>query len=258
MPVLGRGGIVQIKRNAPGVVELLPAAVLLASNNFSSLNQNYVTGDLVRFVSTGGNLPIQGFTSNSTANFYIYVDDLDRVSLYSTKIDSYSGSETKRIPLAAASFTKITCSLVIQDWATQGYLEEWSLSLDASEVDTTAIGDKFGENLKNIISGGGNFNFLAHRRIALSGGFQDSMELINLFFFRDNAANVDVKFYLDRSTKTFYLADKNAVDLPGTTYYQSKIIITQLTINTRADDIIAGTANFVTTGPIYFRVLSVQ
>jgi len=42
--------------------------------------------------------------------------------------------------------------------------------------------------------------------------------------------------------------------LPGDLFYECDILITNSAINTRAGEIIVGTANFVTTGPIELRM----
>ena len=49
-------------------------------------------------------------------------------------------------------------------WIIQGELREWSIELNAENVDTTAVGQKFGESVKSVVSGGGSFDFLVERR----------------------------------------------------------------------------------------------
>jgi hypothetical protein len=42
--------------------------------------------------------------------------------------------------------------------------------------------------------------------------------------------------------------------LPGDLFYETDILITNSAVNTRAGELIVGTANFVTTGPIQLRM----
>lgn len=134
-------------------------------------------------------------------------------------------------------------------WIIQGCIAEWSIELDAAGVNTTAVGDKFGENVKSIVSGGGSFDFDIDRKA--SEASYDSTALMQLLLLTEKGSKAEAEFYMivDRD-----LSASRPELLPGDLYYECDILITNIAVNVRAGEIIVGTANFVTTGPIQLRM----
>ena len=134
-------------------------------------------------------------------------------------------------------------------WIIQGCIAEWSIELDGSNVNTTAVGDKFGENIKSIVSGGGTFDFDIDRKA--SDNSYDSTALLQLLLLTEKGSKAQAEFYmiLDREE-----SGTQPELLPGDLYYECDILITNSAVNVRAGEIIVGTANFVTTGPIQLRM----
>jgi hypothetical protein len=134
-------------------------------------------------------------------------------------------------------------------WVIQGCIAEWSINLDAAGISTTAVGDKFGENVKSIVSGGGTFDFDIDRRS--SDDSYDATALMQLLLLTEKGCKAKAEFYM------IYGREENAAQpqlLPGDLFYECDILITNSAVNTRAGEIIVGTANFVTTGPIELRM----
>ena len=48
-------------------------------------------------------------------------------------------------------------------WQIMCAIREWSLELDAPSVDTTSVGEKFGEAVKSLVTGGGSIDFFVDR-----------------------------------------------------------------------------------------------
>jgi len=134
-------------------------------------------------------------------------------------------------------------------WVVQGLVEEWSVELDAAGINTTAVGDKFGENVKSIVSGGGSFDFYIDRQS--SEGNYDATSLLQLLLLTEKGCKANAQFYMifDRDDSV-----ERPELLPGDLFYECDILITTSAVNTRADALIVGTANFVTTGPIEIRM----
>jgi hypothetical protein len=134
-------------------------------------------------------------------------------------------------------------------WIVQGLVEEWSIELDAAGINTTAVGDKFGENVKSIVSGGGSFDFYVDRQNVTDQ--YDTTSLMQLLLLTEKGCKAQAQFYM-------IVAREETVErpelLPGDLFYECEILITANAINTRADALIVGTANFVTTGPIQLRM----
>lgn len=252
------------------------------------------------------------------ASFYIYRDQLDRISLYQTQDAALQGAKADRVPLARVDFSSLilapwghadyqnallVCSQELdlsdyqnsdlQDeisltsicdyaptyqapaagtddynnadvyprrdvnrpldrhfWTVQGDLSEWSLNLTSQEVDTTALGERYGDSIKAVITGGGTLDFLVRRHHTVDGQNvikQDSTLLMRLLLMAENGCKADAQFWM--------IDNQDAVCdlLPGSLFYSSRLMITSIAINTRATEYIAGSANFVTVGKIDLR-----
>lgn len=131
-------------------------------------------------------------------------------------------------------------------WIIQGELREWSLDLTGESINTTSVGEKFGETVKSVVSGGGTFDFIVERRTKEKE--YDSTSLLQLLMLTERGAKAEAQFFMitDRTTTKNNLA-------AGDLYYESEILVTNTAVNTRADEFIVGTAQFVTTGPIQLK-----
>ena len=52
---------------------------------------------------------------------------------------------------------------LVNEWKLEACLQSWSLNLNASEIDTTGLGDQFFDGVKSLLQGGGTFDFLIER-----------------------------------------------------------------------------------------------
>jgi hypothetical protein len=132
-------------------------------------------------------------------------------------------------------------------WKVQGGIREWSLDLEAASVSTTSVGQKFGESVKSIVTGGGSFDFIVER--TTSENQNDSTTLMRLLLMTEKGSKAEAEFYMidKRDEKCGELAS-------GDLYYESNILVTSIAISTRVDDVIVGTAQFVTTGAVELRM----
>lgn len=132
-------------------------------------------------------------------------------------------------------------------------LREWTIELDGANIDSTAVGQKFGENVKSIITGGGSLDFIVQR--LGSDTTYDPTVLMKLLFLTEKGAQANAQFYMgSRADRDNACSTDGLQVLPGDLYYECDILLTNIAINTRVDEIIAGTAQFVTTGPIQLRM----
>ena len=134
-------------------------------------------------------------------------------------------------------------------WVIQGLLEEWSIELDAASINTTAVGDKFGETVKSIVTGGGSFDFYVDRQS--NENAYDTTSLMQLLLLTEKGCKAQAQFYMIFGREEF---NERPERIPGDLFYECEILITNIAVNTRADELIVGTANFVTTGPIQLRM----
>jgi len=120
-------------------------------------------------------------------------------------------------------------------------IREWSLELDAPAVDTTGVGQKFGEAVKSLVTGGGSFDFLVDR--GCNEYLEEPEVLMQLLLMTKQGAEANARFYLVNT-------GDNCEQIAGSLYYECTILITRNAINLRPTEIVACTATFVTTAQV--------
>lgn len=363
MAVLGQGGRLWLRRDAPEALVLGVDAVHLLSNTLLVKDQGYWSGDEVTLTSARG-LPLladeaipacpDGFSAyagstwqvgpnrshiaddsdtfytldsapfyvtesvcglQTTASYFIYRDQLDRISFYTTQAAALRGQKQDRVQLYKVDFGNLILAPIgtedyqnallecsgeidlgdynfsdIQDeatlqslcafapdyegieagtgdyanaaveplyaidkpadkglWTLQTQLSGWVLNLTASEIDTTAVGEKFGDAVKSLVTGGGTVDFLIAREDCSNSESRqavDSTSLLRLLLLTEKGCKADCQFWMIED-------QRDSLDLlPGDLFYETKLLVTNAAINTQASDLIAGTINFVTVGRV--------
>ena len=133
-------------------------------------------------------------------------------------------------------------------------IREWTLELDAPSVDTTSVGEKFGEAVKSLVTGGGSVDFFVDKTCC-DDETGDSFVLMQLLLMTENGSKAHAEFYLVDRTGDGAGCDSgdscgDCGALPGSLYYSTDILVTRNAINMRPTDLVAMTGNFVTTGEI--------
>ena len=99
---------------------------------------------------------------------YVHVDALNRLSFYRTRAAALEGAnDVTREDIDQSDFAldpsgQIELRLV-NEWKLEACLQSWSLNLNASEIDTTGLGDQFFDGVKSLVQGGGTFDFFIER-----------------------------------------------------------------------------------------------
>ena len=131
-------------------------------------------------------------------------------------------------------------------WQIMCDIREWSLELSAPSVDTTAVAEKFGTAVKSLVTAGGSTEFLIDRKCF--GDNQDNgLVLMQLLMMTEKGCEASAQFWL-MSGEDSCGASCDRID--GGLYYETDILITDTAVNLRPTEIVAGTANFVSTGEI--------
>lgn len=136
-------------------------------------------------------------------------------------------------------------------WTVLCDMREWSLELDAPSVDTTGVGEKFGEAVKSVVTGGGSLDFFIDRSCYDEGkdGGLYIMQLLTMTQMEGCKARA--RFYMiNEPYNSDNCAPNCSGSLPGSLWYETDILITRNAVNLRPTELVAGTANFVTTGEI--------
>ena len=136
-------------------------------------------------------------------------------------------------------------------WTVMCDVKEWSLELDAPSVDTTGVGEKFGEAVKSLVTGGGSADFFIDRQ-CFGEGVDNGLYMMQLLLMTQmDGCKARAKFFmLDRQITQEKCETNCNGDLPGSLWYETEILVTRNAVNLRPTELVAGTANFVTTGEI--------
>jgi hypothetical protein len=243
MAILGDFGALALQREpaAPGVLKA--ADLDLASRSVLYLDGAYMTGDRVTLTLAGG-LPLAGGTGSGF--YFVHRDALDRLSFHSTATDAIN--RRNAIGFTSSTWADITIEQVVPPVKYVAEIREWNLDLDCAVIDTTPIGVRFGENIKDLVTGAGSFRFLVERRG--SDEIMNALDLLNLLLLTGPGAKVAAQFWLHTGRGS------NGCDelLPGSIYYEANILIVASSVQVTPDKLIEGAVNFATTEEVNLRI----
>lgn len=279
---VGRYGKIRIRREFPAPV-ILPASAL-GGGYITVDSDGWVPTDAVVLVhdSGGSATSLTGFLYrnelgrvylHSTAAGALNNDDATRLSL--------TGIDTAPMILASAGSGGQTSTLVsfldglssppstetslqaypstfnawkaggtnYTAWETQGLIEKYRFNTSGNIVDTTGLGDKFGDSIKTLITGEGTMDFYIN--LFEDTSQQDSDPLLRLALMLDQGARANVRFYLREpqtlepyGTRTPYT---------GVLYYETTILLSDTVLDCSAGDVVTASSDFVSIGRINLR-----
>ncbi len=284
MAYLGRDGVIKLQRSSPEPVVVPPSAVSVAGNYVTVDYDDWFLADEVSLIHASGVLT--GFVHRDTLDrIYLHTTRAGALSNDAATRRSFSTvSVTKPVVLAAnanstqltslasfqATLTTLTAERRLRGWPAtqatyqsqatanpwnlQGQLRSWSLSRSALEIDTGSLGEKFGTNIKSVVSGSGDLDFLVN--LYSRENTNDVDPLLRLVQLTEEGSTASCRFYLKKTTSPAVCTNPSPATTPmsAALFFQATILLTASSINVAADDLIAGSASFVTTGPI--RLLS--
>jgi len=197
MAVLGTFGRIVIKRSAPQPEVINFGAINQTQKLYTLTQTGYRNGDLVEIASTTNwpntsssdvglvpayvaNIPFKWRDRLEMVDYtepyptalggapyknqlYISVDQLNRIAFYRNRNSALRNVKADRESLDSIQPSDTLEFRLVNDWRIECGLKSWNLSLDAQELDTTGLGDKFFDGVKSTIKGGGTFDFIVER-----------------------------------------------------------------------------------------------
>ena len=133
-------------------------------------------------------------------------------------------------------------------WVFVGEMEDWTLELDAREVDINGIGERFGESTRAMVTGGGSLNFFFNRY--QNGAEIDATYLARLLITLEQGSAAEAIFNVTSKKSDIGLPAGYRRDPTANVSYRSKLLLVSSATNTAADDLIRGSARFVTVGRV--------
>ena len=95
--------------------------------------------------------------------------------------DEYNDADVQPRPFTSWPIPQALCGI-----------REYSLTLDAPSIDTTTVGEKYGEAVKSLVSGGGSFEFFLDRTCLESENTEDSSWMLMNMLFNTEGGCSDV------------------------------------------------------------------
>lgn len=261
---LGTYGNVFLKRKSAqgGKASVVNAADVNASRRRFSFDFEtgfLVSGDQVEIDSTNGAtlafVTTAGWvdgTVQSSGKWYINVDELGGIRLYTTFSAALTGNAEDAIPLAAI-VTDIPITVKVANTVPRmlGQCISYELNTNRETVDSTALSDEFRSQYATLMSGSGQFTAFWDYTDVKTAGIQEAPHyLLQLALRTEIGSEFAAQFYLKTrgntpSTDTSLLADELWYEVDG--------VLTQAGVSFDPDGPVRVVADFVTTGPIRLR-----
>lgn len=133
-------------------------------------------------------------------------------------------------------------------WNFVAEMEDWSLELDANSVEITALGERFGESTRALVTGGGQLDFYVSR--STNTDEADATALARLLITLEKGSKAEAVFHVTNKDGLQHQSSyPNDRQKSSVSYHSSILLVTAVT-NTSADDVIRGSARFVTVGRV--------
>lgn len=266
---LGNVGNIELTRKSlEGSKESVvnPSDVNAARNRFSfDFDPSFlINGDLVELSTTDGTnldfVDASGWansTVQSSGNWYVFVDELGGIKLYSTFDASLEGGTIDLVPLSAiARDIPIRVKIRDRDSRLLAAVTEYELNTNRETVDTTTLSDEHRQQYSSLISGSG--------RLTAQWDYANEYEkepvhyLMQLVLRTEIGSSFRGKFYIKSADTTPQAGDFTAAQIDDALWWEFDAIVTSSAVSFAADTMVVGTIDFVATGPIRLRAQTLR
>jgi hypothetical protein len=218
-----------------------------------------VTGDFVEITSTDRtNLDFidpSGWANNtlhSSGAWYIFVDELGGIRLYTSFAASLDGGTEGRVPLVAIN-RNIPINIIVRDREARvlGDVTEYELNTNRETVDITTLSDEYRQQYSSLISGSGR---LTARWDYTNNRHEEPVNyLMQLVLRTEIGSTFHGRFYIKSPDTPAFAGSFAASQLNDSLWWDFNGIITASAVNFAADQVITSVIDFISTGPIRLR-----
>lgn len=229
--------------------------------SFDFAEGQLLTGDQLEISSTNGSQLLfvdpTGWTSGTrytAGKWYIHVDELGGVRLYSTFADAINGLLANAVTLTSI-VTDIPIQVRVENTKARilGQVTEYELNTSREAVDVTALSEDFRSQYSTLISGSGSITCLWD--YANVNDKELSQYLLQLILRTEIGSEFKAQFYIKADG---YSEGGSVAQLNDRIWYDVTGILTGAAVQFAADRVVQMTANFVTTGPVRLRVATLS
>ena len=216
-----------------------------------------ITGDQLEIRADSNLVFISGYTGVKTGKFFIHVDELGGIRLYTTYAHAISGGTTNAVSLVDQSAGwSLAVRLTVQNAIHRilGQVISYELNTRADVVDTTTLSDSFRSQYGALLSGSGRIeSFWDYRDTAGSGEYESAQYLHQLILRTQIGSEFNAHLYLKVDG---YSPSGDTGTADDVIWYDVKGILTNTAIAFNVGSVVKMTADFVTTGEIKLKVMT--
>lgn len=220
-----------------------------------------ITGDQVEIKSTNGAtlswISTAGWSDGvkySSGKWYINVDELGGIRIYSTFANAINGGSANAIALdALGSNIPIQVKVANNTSRLLGLITNYELSTQRESIDITALSDQFRSQWSSLMSGSGQITCLwDYKDLVNSGNDEVGNYLLQLAIRTEVGSEFSAQLFLK---KPGYNPTGNAGQANDSLYYEIDGVLTATAVQFSTGTIVEMTANFITTGPIRLKAV---
>jgi hypothetical protein len=266
---LGSIGEVELKRlSLEGAKESIvnPSDINTTKNRFSfDFDEGYlITGDLIEITATDGTdldfIAASAWANNtvqSSGNWYVFIDGLGGIKLYSTFSGSLDGGTDDQISLTTLS-RDIPISVKIRDRDSRllAAVTGYELNTDRETVDITALSEEHRQQYSSLISGNGSLT--AHWDYVNNQTYEPAHYLMQLVLRTEIGSSFHGKFYIKKFNGIAQSGSFTPDQANDELWWEFDALVTSSAVDFTPDSVIVSRINFVTTGPVRLRARTQQ
>ena len=214
-----------------------------------------ISGDQVEIASTNGAVldfvGTDGWangTKQKAGKWFVFVDDLGGIRLYSTFAASLDGELNTAITLSSiATAIPIRVKVENASFRLLGAVSSYEINTNREVIDVTALSEEFRTQYSSLMSGSG--------RISCHWDYLDSSVetgnyLLQLILRTEVGSEFDAELFVKTEN---YSPTGQQNELNDKIYYSINGVITNAAVAFQPGTIVEVTADFITTGPIKLR-----
>lgn len=265
---LGTFGRITLQRkSSEGALESVinPSDVNTTRKRFSfDFDQGFlVTGDQIEITSTNGAtlswVSTAGWsngTKQANGKWFVNVDELGGIRLYSTFANALNGGSANAIALDTIA-TDIPIRVVIANARRRilGAITSYELSTQREAVDITALADQFRSQYSSLMTGSGRISCQWDYKDCCGGGdYETAHYLLQLALRTEVGSEFGAQLFLKTDGYNPSGVAGQADDL---IWYEIDGVITASAVQFSPGTIVEMTADFITTGPIRLKTKTI-
>lgn len=215
-----------------------------------------ISGDQVEITSTNGAtlafVDETGWSNGvkqTNGKWYVNVDELGGIRLYSTFANALTGSLLDAIPMdSIVADVPIRVNVANTVPRILGAITSYELNTNRETVDTTALSDQFRSQYSSLMSGSGRISCQwDYKDCCGNGEYETSNYLLQLVLRTEVGSEFDADLFLKVNG---YNPSGVAEEANDTLFYRVQGVLTAAAIQFAPGTIVEMTAEFVTTGKI--------